>query len=183
MIKNQIMRTVALATLLFLFAVPALAGISAGKIKAAYINQFTHYINWPDSLASEAARFSICILGKGTVGESLKPLEKIPGAKISVSQLSKLNQADSCHMLYITEPASGSMKQTLKYLSGKPVVTISSDEHFVANGGMIGFVVINNKVRLEINLDACRRSNINISAKLIEVARAITDSSAKGGHQ
>ena len=177
------MRTVALVTLIFLFSVPAWASISAEKIKAAYINQFTHYISWPDSSGSKDDRLSICILGKGIVGEALKPLDKTPGAKIAVSQLFKLNEVDGCHMLYITEPASGSMKQTLKYLSGKPVVTISSREHFVANGGMIGFVIINNKVRLEINLDVCRRSNINISAKLLEVALVINDTSGQGGRQ
>jgi hypothetical protein len=45
----------------------------------------------------------------------------------------------------------GPRRQNLK---GRPVLTVGESEHFVQEGGMIGFFLEDNKVRCEIHLTA-----------------------------
>jgi YfiR/HmsC-like len=47
---------------------------------------------------------------------------------------------------------------------------------------MIGFVVQENKVKLEINLEAATHAGLKISSKLIAVSRLVSRSSTLGGN-
>jgi hypothetical protein len=53
---------------------------------------------------------------------------------------------------------------------GRPILTLGDSPGFVQAGGMIGFVVHENNVRLAVNLHAAHRAGFSISAKLLEVA-------------
>jgi hypothetical protein len=50
---------------------------------------------------------------------------------------------------------------------------VSEVEDFLEQGGAVQFVPDGNKVRFEINLGAARRSGLNISSKLLSLARAV----------
>ncbi|HFE36986.1 MAG TPA: YfiR family protein, partial [Gammaproteobacteria bacterium] len=41
------------------------------------------------------------------------------------------------------------------------------------NGGIIGLITINNKIRFEINLGAINNNQLKISSKLLRLAKAV----------
>jgi hypothetical protein len=51
--------------------------------------------------------------------------------------------------------------------------------NFTANGGMIQFVVRDNKVRFEVNLRAAEKAGLSLSSQLLKVA---TDIRNEPGH-
>jgi hypothetical protein len=45
--------------------------------------------------------------------------------------------------------------------------------NFAQGGGMIGFLLEDNKVRFEINLEAAERAKLKISARLLALAKTV----------
>jgi len=158
------------------------AGATADKIKAAYIYQFTQFVTWPDPPVSADTPLTICVLGKGPIGNELEPLNRrrLGRGLISVSYPQTLRDTAVCNILYIAETEQRQLQSTLNYLHNKPVLTVSSIPNFAARGGIIGFVIVNKRVRLEINRAAARNANIQLSAKLLEVAMRVVDTASEG---
>ena len=53
------------------------------------------------------------------------------------------------------------------------MLTVGESEHFVEQGGMIGFFLEDNKVRFEINLTAAEHAKLKISARLLSLAKTV----------
>jgi hypothetical protein len=64
---------------------------------------------------------------------------------------------------------------------GKPILTVSDSPDFLAHGGMIQFVQVEDHVRFSVNLDACSRHSVALSSELLKVAVAVTGKSGTGG--
>lgn len=157
------------------------AAIPADKIKAAYIYQFTQFVTWPQVSASANEPFTICVLGDEPIGNELEPLNwrQTSGRLTRISSPKTMRDTDSCNILYIAKTEQHQLPEILRYFHNKPVLTISSIPGFAASGGIIGFVIIDNKVRLKINRSAAQRANITLSAKLLEVANVIENHASK----
>jgi hypothetical protein len=65
---------------------------------------------------------------------------------------------------------------TLANLEARAVLTVGEFEHFVQEGGMIGFFREDNKVRREINLTAAEHAKLKISARLLALAKTVIGS-------
>jgi hypothetical protein len=65
------------------------------------------------------------------------------------------------------------MKQTLAAVEKTGVLTVSDVADFVANGGMIQFVLKENKVRFDVNLAAAGRAGLMFSSQLLKVADSV----------
>ena len=150
----------------------------ADKIKAAYIYQLTHFIAWPNP-ASTNKDFPICILGKEPITQELAPLHQRQQGEhfIKVLHPKTIRDTADCRILYIAESKQHQLHTILHYLHhdlhDKPILTVSSLPNFAANGGIIGFVILNKKVRLEINPACARHAKIKLNAKLLEVANIV----------
>ena len=78
-----------------------------------------------------------------------------------------------CHVLYIGTPAAAAAERLLASVERAPVLTVGETPAFAMLGGAISFVVVNDRVRFDINLGAAERGGLTISSKLLRVARHI----------
>ncbi len=149
------------------------------KVKAAYLYNFTKFIKWPER---QTETFNLCILQPDPFGSLLEPLEQRTALDkpIKLVKLSSIQEAGQCHILYIGDESRLRSVRLGTVLPG--VLTISSlddtvmaekQPFFTGNGGMIGFVIRDGKVKLQINLIALRKNGLKISAKLMEVAELV----------
>jgi len=58
------------------------------------------------------------------------------------------------------------------------VLTVSDIDRFSLRGGIIEFRMVGNRVRFDINRNAAVAARIDISSKLLSVARALHEGSA-----
>ena len=156
------------------------------QIKAVYLFNFGKFIRWPVS-ESQANRgsFSICVLGQDPFGESLDSTiagEAIDGKSLVAKRAAKLEDAAGCRILYISASESNQLNRILGALTGTPVLTVSDIPEFTTHGGMIQFVVKENKVRFEVNLSAAEKSGLVLNSQLLKVATAVRRDSGSGGH-
>ena len=151
------------------------------SLKAAFIYHLSQFIDWP--AGDENRAFRICVLGADPFGDSLKALEKRShkNQAIEIYFPQSMLQARECHIIYLAQELRGSTASILAQLRDYGVLTVSSLPGFIDQGGMVGFVLEDGKVRLEINAGATRRAKFKLSAKLLEVARRVLDADMREG--
>ncbi|MBL1278072.1 MAG: YfiR family protein [Ectothiorhodospiraceae bacterium] len=167
--------------LLFLSMGFSFAATPAYKIKAAYIYQLTRFVTWPNVPRDINSPFNICVLGKTSIGKELKNIENRQeyGRQFHVIYPKNLTDTDMCHIIYLAKSNQNELRAMLDLLEKQPVLTISSVPDFAYQGGVIGFVTDKNRIRMEINHAASLRANIQLSAKLLELAIPIKGNSSR----
>jgi hypothetical protein len=147
------------------------------QVKAAFLYNFAKFVEWPPSSFSGApAPLRICILGQDPFGQELRSItneKMVNGRKLEVSQVADLQQARSCHILFIASSERTSMKQILEGLRGAGVLTVADTKGFTDQGGMINFVLENDRVQFEVNRKTAEQAGLKISSKLLSIAKSV----------
>jgi hypothetical protein len=167
-------RTLALVILL---AAPGTARAQVASeydVKAAFLYNFTKFVEWPSAAFDERSDFQLCVLGEDPFGRSLKVVEneKVAGRGITLLRTPKLEEAEGCHILFISRSERSRISQILLDLGTAPVLTVADTDGFLSHGGIINFKLEGSKVRFEINQEAAERVGIKISSKLLRLAVA-----------
>lgn len=144
------------------------------KVKAGYLYNFTKFITWPDDKSSS---FNICILGADPFGDLLSPIEQRPafGKPIKLFRLEnttaliRISKSTLCHIIFV----SASLEIPSVLQNSKNVLIVGDAENFALNGGMIGFITQDSRIKLQINRQIFLRSELKVSAKLFEVSDVI----------
>lgn len=144
------------------------------QIKAAFIFNFAKFVDWPPNTFTETnSPIVVGILGKNVFEGNL---EKIIGNKTINNRpfrfvdLASPTEAARCHILFISPSEKDNVRKIVEGLHHASVLTISETDHFVDAGGMINFVIEDNKIRFEINNTAAKKAGLQISSKLLSLA-------------
>lgn len=144
------------------------------KVKAGYLYNFTKFITWPED---SSASFNLCIVGDDPFGDLIDPIEQRTafGRPIKLYRFKQVNKSQRCHILFISAGINDNTlpKATLVVRDVNKTLTVGENDDFAAQGGMIGFVNRQGKIKLQINLELLQQSDLKISAKLLEVAELI----------
>lgn len=157
-----------------LFLQPLYAEPVEYKIKAGYLYNFTKFITWPED---KSATFNLCILGDDPFGVLIDPIEQrrafdkpIKLFRLENSyELLVISKTSPCHILFV----SSSVLTLPSNHQAKNVLVVGESENFARNGGMVGFVNENSRIKLQINRKAFQESELKVSAKLMEVSELI----------
>jgi YfiR/HmsC-like len=76
-------------------------------------------------------------------------------------------------VLFVSKSEAGRLRQILAALQGTSILTVGETEAFARQGGMINFITVDKKVRYEINVAAAKRANLDISSKLLRLAKIV----------
>jgi len=154
-----------------LFFLPPDQVAPAYQVKAAFIYNFSQFVEWPPSAyEGNQAPFVIGILGENPFGNYLDELvkdEKVGSRSIVIKKYRDIDDVKSCNILYINLPNA---KEAMRALHNRSILTVSDADNFARDGGMVRFFTLNNKIRLQINPTAAKTVNINISSKLLRLA-------------
>jgi len=170
-----------LALLLFLHA---LAGAQAPaltetQIKAGFLFNFTKFVEWPaDAFADAGSPIVLGIVGEDPFGDLLTQAvagKTVNGRTVLLRHFKEDQNLQACNILFIGASEGGHVARILEKLRGSSVLTVGETDNFAQQGGIINFAIEENKVRLQINLEAASRARVKISAKVIAVARLVTD--------
>lgn len=144
------------------------------EVKAAFLYNFAKFVEWPaQAFPSSSAPLRICALGHDPFGDTLNRIvqgKSISGRSILNQQVQSFADARACHILFFSRSDPDTLKQALDHLRDAPVLTVGENSEFLHLGGMINFVLEEDRVRFEINLRAAERHRLKISSKLLSVA-------------
>jgi hypothetical protein len=151
-------------------------------IKAAFLFNFAKFVEWPaDAFKDDLSPINLCILGTDPFGPALDTLKDktIKGRPFKTKRVNKVDDIEACHILFISASEKGNLKQILDAVRNSNTLTVSEIEGFVQMGGIINFIIVNQKVHFEINPAAAERSRLKISSQLLKLARIVIPKSEK----
>lgn len=161
------------------------------ELKTAYLYNFALFTTWPADFPPEKGdSMLICTMGEDRFGSSIEQLQgrKIRGKKLVVRRGVDLEQASSCHMLYIAENDHEKLAGALEALRGKSVLTIgdipetqAADTTGAADNSkaikparcMIMLILEDKRLMFEVDSVAARQAGLTMSSRLLYLARHI----------
>jgi len=153
------------------------------QLKAAFLYNFAKFVEWPPrAFRSADAPFTIGVIGQSPFEDELERTvqkKNINGHPFVTRQFKTIADVATCHILFISTSERKRLPDILKAARAAGVLTVSEMDHFLQAGGMIQFIMEDNKVRFEINDEAAKSAGLRISSKLLNVARRPDRSAAK----
>ncbi len=144
------------------------------QVKAAFVYNFAKFVEWPPAGAREP--FAFCLFGKDPFRGTLDDLVRgklLNGRPTLVVRVTGAAQARTCPVLFIGQMPPAAVAEVLRGLAGAAVLTVSENPGFLDAGGTIQLLVDGNKVRFEVNAEPARRSGLQISSRLMRLARSV----------
>jgi hypothetical protein len=143
------------------------------QVKAAYLFNFGKFVHWPPgSGEARTNRFRICVLGRNPFGSALEGLtgQIISGRSVATRAISRPQNAGKCDVLFVGASEQDHLSEILAAIQKQSILTVSDMPHFVARGGMIEFVIQDNKVRFQVNRAAAETAGLSLSSDLLKLA-------------
>jgi len=150
----------------------ATAQQSEQSVKAAFLYRFAAYIEWPASVPPDAP-FVIATIGADDVAaelSSMLPGRAVAGRRAVVRTLKEGESLQGVQMVFIGKRA-GDPRALVRAAHQLGVLTVT--ENGLETGGVINFVVADNRVAFEVSLEAAERSGHRISSRMLAVARRV----------
>ena len=146
-------------------------------LKAAFLYNFAQFVEWPaDAFESAEAPFVIGIVGTDPFGHSLDEIvagESVHGHPIVVRRWRTLEEIGPAHVLFVSRAQAGRIPNLATVVDDRSVLTVGDGDDFATRGGIVGFVVAGNHLRLVINVARARAANLTISSQLLRQSQLL----------
>ncbi len=146
------------------------------RVKAAFLSNFAKFVEWPPQrFKSPSDPIVIGVLGKNPFGNELVTATagKLVGSRsFQVREVADAQQASACQILFVSSSERKRLAPLFSQL-GIGILTVGDSDNFAAEGGVINFKIEAGSVRLQINVEAARRQQLHISAKLLSLAEIV----------
>jgi len=154
-------------------------------IKAGFIFNFAKFVEWPPTTFAQAdSPIVIGILGTdpfGTIIDHIVQDKKIGGRGFVVKRLkwgAELKDLRECKILFVGASERAHIDELVQIVKFLPILTVGETPGFAEHGGVVRFVLEDNRVRFEVNVDAARQGGLTISSRLLTLARIIQQAPA-----
>lgn len=145
------------------------------SLKAAFIYNFSKFVEWPESALRGKREFCIATLGRTPLDRELAALsgKNVQGRSIVFRRLSSLDEAAQCQVLFISRSELAKLDGILDALGDAPVLTIAESDDFCKRGGMLSLEKESGKIVFDVNFRETLRSKLKPNSQLLKLARKI----------
>ena len=162
------------------------------KIKAAFLYNFIKFVDWPkEKMADSNEPITIGVIGTDPFGHAFGPIKdkKVKGRKVVIRRFKGFKEQGSsdkkdkselkrtieslrkCHLLFICSSEKEKLREIINLVKDDSVLTVGDMEGFLESGGIINFLMVDKKVRFEINNTAAKQAKLKIRSKLLRLAK------------
>lgn len=166
---NRILLSILLFTVMPFFNIRAQHPMDYA-IHANIIYHFTKYIDWPES--KKSGDFVIGVVGDTPLFEELKKIianKSVGSQRIVVKKVPPSQQSYDCHILFVSEEETVSLKKISARTEGQPVLLVCEEEGSASKGACINFTVVSDRLKLEINKNNILQHQLNIASELLRL--------------
>ncbi len=154
------------------------------QVKAAFLFHFTQLVDWPEDTPTDSSdSLFLCTVDPDPFQGALEGIvagKAIGNRTLKVRHLKRADETSGCQVLFLGKAQGKRIPGLLADLHSAPVLTVGETPGFLEAGGMIGFVIEENKVRFRINLEAAKSARLKIGSRLLILAQAVIgDSQAR----
>ena len=141
------------------------------RFKAVFVYNFITYIHCPES--EQPAVLKIGILGNSSLEEPLREIAKKKSTrkrKLLVDVGENIEDLEQCQVLFIPSEQVGKLKEIQQRLGNQNVLTVTDTPGLADQGVAINFVLIDGRLKFEINQKALQHAGLHASAQLLKLA-------------
>lgn len=147
------------------------------QVKAVFLFNFGQFVVWPTQVLPDVQTpLIIGVLGDDPFGAYLDEAvqgEALQNHPVVVQRYRRAVDIETCHILFISRTETDQLEQILTTLQDRHILTVSDITRFTRRGGMIRFLTQQNKIRLQINVEAAKTAGLTISSKLLKLAQIV----------
>lgn len=155
----------------------AVSGVQLEKrVKAAFLYKFLGYAEYPAAAFGDAgAPFVIGVLGADDLAAELARIvagRTVGGRGIVVRALHEGDLPAPLQLLFVGGSDTARVARAVRLANG-PVLVVSDCEGGLQTGSAINFVIVDERVRFDVEPDAAERNGIKLSSRLLTVANRV----------
>ncbi|MES2978115.1 MAG: YfiR family protein [Pseudomonadota bacterium] len=151
-------------------------GQRVSAVKAAFLYKFGAFVTWPESSFKSADDpLVICVMGDEAVAADLEQLvigRLQQGRHVVTKRISDPLAAAGTHVLYLGTPSEARLNEFIASVGG-PVLVVTDHPLGLKLGSVINFSAEAGQIRFSVSLVAADQRSLKLSARLLDVARAI----------
>lgn len=135
------------------------------QLKTAYLFHFAELAEWPES-----GDIDICLQGSTVMSHYLPALEgrKIASRTVHI-RIIEPGSILGCRIVYLA--ADEAMTPELaKRAQNEHILLVGDGDYFARSGGMLQFTLLDNKLKLLVNLPIVKAAGLKLSSKLLRMA-------------
>ncbi len=178
-VNNYYSKISKMKKLLLLFAVLFFVQLSYSqteipRAQSIFIYNFTRLVEWPESYKS--GDFIIGVLGNSDIYSELEAYttgKKVGMQSIVIKRFKDISEVDKCHILFVSYNKSTGLPDILKKTDSSPTLIIGEKKNIMNEGAGIGFVLVDDKLKFELNIPSATRNGLKVNSKLQEMAMTV----------
>ncbi len=146
------------------------------RLKAAFLYNFAKFVEWPAaSFSDNHTPFVICTVGHSSLDPELDQLagKVVRDRPLVPKHIRTDDHLTDCHLLYVSPNELKHTPEILRTLQKAPVLTTCDSEDCADAGFMFNMRVIDNRIALDLNLEAVQRTQLKVSSQLIKLTRIV----------
>jgi hypothetical protein len=141
------------------------------SLKAAFIYNFTHFIEWDDDVFTD--NFIIGVVGNSLIDEPLEEIartRKVGNKNITIRYYKSPEDIEKCNILFISKNNKAPLSEFLTKPELKKTLIIGEKEDYALKGAGINFVILDKKLKFEVNKRSLDDAGLKVSAQLLKLA-------------
>jgi hypothetical protein len=142
-------------------------------LKAAFIYNFAMFTTWSER---RDKTITLCVLGPDPFGAAIDPLDgkQIGDAKLAIRRINSGELLQSCQIVFVTESVLDDyIGQSADVRGAAGMLTIADSAGAARRGIMIELTVEDRKIGFEFNRSAAQLAHVQVSSKLLRIARKV----------
>jgi len=147
------------------------------QLKAVFLFNFAKYVTWrTPSAGNDGGDIRVCTTAKDAFFVMVQGAlegERIDGRPLVAVALDGLDDARSCHILYVGDANTPDARAWFGAVRNDDVLTVG--DGMAVDEPAIGFVRDQNRLRFDVNRASAARHHVTISAKLLRLARHVQE--------
>jgi len=147
------------------------------RVKAAYIFKFASFVEWPEpAFPQPSTAVSIAVIGDDELAAELSSVtagRAVEERPLTIRKTHSLEGVADAHMVFVGRAEIARLPQLAKFARAKPVLILTDAPNALAQGSMINFVLVEQRVKFEIHLEEAERHGLKLSSRLLAVAQSV----------
>lgn len=147
------------------------------EVKAAFLYNFTKFIEWPDkAFSSPRDPLVVCVWDNQILQELAD--RTFQGRTTGIRHFlvrgdNESRNPEGCHLLFLGSKDPDRLNQDLAAVHGRPILTVGDAPGFCAAGGMIGLYQEGRRLRFEIKVSVGEAEGLKFNSNLLQLARLV----------
>lgn len=145
------------------------------EVKAAIVANIVRFVTYPESVMAGKSEFTIGVVGQAKAVSTLEKafVQRKFGEKPCKVKALKESSWHEAQVLFVSSQDIDLLPAVLASVKGLPILVITESPGVAARGAMVNLLMVDGRVAFEINLEAARGAKVEISSRLLRLAKKV----------